>query len=559
MAMGGNRHSSRYGGRRSGNARPQAKRWELELQALEQRFLMSASPYAGFTNGPPTDPSFFPIGVWYQNLTTTVINGYAAMGVNVYVYPDTGMTTTFLNLMKTDGMYAVLPQDSFGLSQVSNKTIIGWFNPPDEPDNAQPNGSGGYTDPINPQVQISQYNTLKAADSTRPILLNLGQAVAWDGYVGRGSRTGHPEDYGYNSTYKWTNGVTYTGGYTKGSDIAAFDFYPMNSTSSTVGGKISVLANGVSRLVSWSPPGHPIWNYIETTDITVGDSAPGPTPAQVKAEVWLSLVHGSMGIMYFCHQFPEPPYSTHKLLDDPVMNPAVTAIDAQIKSLAPVLNSATLASGTVTTGTGASVHLDFMAKTMGTDGYVFAVADQASNGMAMFRDPNMTSAEGTVEVIGENRTLPLVDGVFRDNFGASGVHLYRVIGHAGFSPELSAPMVTADINGDGTVNFADFVILSNHFGTSTTSGIGVGDLNGDGSVTFADFVILSNNFGNSASLVVTADAAASATTSLAAASDTTATAKALHGKKAQRVQTVGLDVMQTSLLVDARQGRQARL
>ena len=36
-------------------------------------------------------------------------------------------------------------------------------------------------------------------------------------------------------------------------------------------------------------------------------------------------------------------------------------------------------------------------------------------------------AEGvkTVEVIGENRTITLKDGVFKDNFKAWDVHLYR--------------------------------------------------------------------------------------------------------------------------------------
>jgi hypothetical protein len=547
MVMGGRRWRRERGAGRA--------RW-LVLEGLEGRVLMAGSPYAGFSNGPPTDPNFFPIGVWYQNLTNATIDGYAAMGVNVYVYPDTGMTTTLLTRIKNDGMYAVLPQDAFGLGQVANKTIIGWFNPPDEPDNAQWNGST-YTDPINPQTEISQYNTLHAADATRPILLNLGQGVAWDGWVGRGARTGHTEDYGYNSTYKWTNGVTYTGGYTKGSDIAAFDFYPENATNAAVAGKMSVLANGVNRLVGWSAPGHPVWNYIETTDITVGDSAPGPTPAQVKAEVWLSLVHGSMGIVYFAHQFPG---STHALLDDPVMHPAVTAIDTQIKSLAPVLNSATVSSGTMTTGVGGAVHVDFMTKNYGGDSYVFGVTPQdgsvgsngANSGAAMFRDASKGAVDGTVEVIGENRTVPLVDGVFRDTFATAGVHLYRVIGVSGFTPASSAVVVTGDINGDGTVNFADFVILSNNYGTASGQGGGVGELNGDGTVNFGDFVILSNNYGATAGLLAGADAGV--TTAAALVTDAAPSKKKRwRGRRGhEKVKVQGLDVMQMTMLQDVR-------
>ena len=54
-----------------------------------------------------------------------------------------------------------------------------------------------------------------------------------------------------------------------------------------------------------------------------------------------------------------------------------------------------------------------------------------------------------------------------------------------------------DIDGDGTVGFSDFLILSDNFGTQV-SGTGhlQGDLDCSGDVAFADFLVLSNNFGN---------------------------------------------------------------
>ncbi|MDP9173964.1 MAG: hypothetical protein M3O30_08885 [Planctomycetota bacterium] len=52
-----------------------------------------------------------------------------------------------------------------------------------------------------------------------------------------------------------------------------------------------------------------------------------------------------------------------------------------------------------------------------------------------------------------------------------------------------------DANLDGKVDFADFVILSNHFGSTATKW-DQGNFNYDGGVDFADFVILSNNFGD---------------------------------------------------------------
>lgn len=51
--------------------------------------------------------------------------------------------------------------------------------------------------------------------------------------------------------------------------------------------------------------------------------------------------------------------------------------------------------------------------------------------------------------------------------------------------------IIGDIDGNGTVEFADFLILSVNFGTDAEAG----DLNDDGKVDFADFLLLSDNFG----------------------------------------------------------------
>jgi hypothetical protein len=62
-----------------------------------------------------------------------------------------------------------------------------------------------------------------------------------------------------------------------------------------------------------------------------------------------------------------------------------------------------------------------------------------------------------------------------------------------------------DIDGDGQVQFSDFVILSNNFNQQVPPGTS-GDLDGDGLVQFSDFVILSNNFGQTAEPIIPAAA-----------------------------------------------------
>ena len=57
-------------------------------------------------------------------------------------------------------------------------------------------------------------------------------------------------------------------------------------------------------------------------------------------------------------------------------------------------------------------------------------------------------------------------------------------------------VLAGDIDGNGTVEFADFLALSNKFGTACPDC--PEDLNSSGTVDFADFLILSANFGKAA-------------------------------------------------------------
>ena len=63
--------------------------------------------------------------------------------------------------------------------------------------------------------------------------------------------------------------------------------------------------------------------------------------------------------------------------------------------------------------------------------------------------------------------------------------------------EVSAcdPTTQGDLDGNGQVEFADFLILSANFGGEGGSHT-VGDIDCNGSVEFADFLVLSSTFGS---------------------------------------------------------------
>lgn len=363
------------------------------------------SPYVKWKNGPPYDDSFFPIAVWLQDPSKA--DSYKAAGFNTYVGLWEGPTEQQLSDLKKVGMKVICHQNEVGLKHIDDPTIIGWMHG-DEPDNAQPLGEGkGYGPPIPPEKIIEDYQKIRSADATRPVMLNLGQGVAWDGWHGRGVRTNHPEDYPQ---------------YIKGCDIASFDIYPVVHPNQQVVGKLWYVARGVERLVKWTEGRRVVWNCIECTRIS--NPKTKPTLQQVRCEVWMSIIHGSMGLIYFVHEW-QPKFNESAILSDPEMLSAVTKINRQIIELAPVLNGPTIENKASVLSDNNDIPVAIMMKERDGASYLFAVGMRNGETNATF---NIRGLEGarTVEVLGENRTVNSKDGVFKDNFRAWDVHLYRL-------------------------------------------------------------------------------------------------------------------------------------
>lgn len=69
-------------------------------------------------------------------------------------------------------------------------------------------------------------------------------------------------------------------------------------------------------------------------------------------------------------------------------------------------------------------------------------------------------------------------------------------------------LIPGDIDGDGSVGFPDFLILSGQFSQAADPAGSGADLDGDGEVGFPDFLLLSANFGRTAAVQANADAVA---------------------------------------------------
>ncbi|NQT87386.1 hypothetical protein HQ560_11515, partial [bacterium] len=363
----------------------------LFVVALAALARSGESPYAKWSHGPKVG---FPIAVWLQD--TRLAPRYKAAGINLYIGLWKGPTEKQLADLTKAGMPVICDQNAVGLAHKDDAIIVGWMHG-DEPDNAQSLGKGkGYGPPVLPAKIVADYKKIAAADPTRPVILNLGQGVAWDNWVGRGTRTRHPEDYAE---------------YVKGCDVVSFDIYPVASARKEVHGNLWYVPYGVERLKKWAAP-RPVWNCIECTYIQATTKA---TPHQVRAEVWMSLIHGSRGLIYFVHEW-KPKFNAKALLDDAEMLKAVTAINKQVQALAPVLDAEALEVAVTSTVPVAAIARKHEGAT-----YVFAVGMKKGATRAVFQ---IAGLAGQAEVIGEGRTVPVRDGRIEDDFAEWDAHLY---------------------------------------------------------------------------------------------------------------------------------------
>jgi len=417
----------------------------------------SGSPYSKWSKGPSTDPNFFPIAVWLQNPANA--QAYKDIGINTYVGLWAGPTESQLAELNVRTMPVICDQNSVGLTSANNHIIKSWMQI-DEPDNAQWNGSG-YDPCIDPNIIKQRYSQMVSNDNARPVLLNFGRGVSDENWIGRGTCTGHLEMYPE---------------YIKGADIISYDIYPVTEYGN--GDKLDMVAKGVVRLVNWANRQKIVWNAIETTHIT--NQTLRPTASQIRSEVWMSIIHGSMGIIYFIHEW-YPSFREDAIFRYPEIAQGVKELNAQITELAPVLNSDTIENAVTVTST---VPIKVMVKKYENKTYIFAVAMQNSNTVGNFSIDGFTG-NTTAAVLGEGRLVEVNNGQFSDSFTGYGVHLYSI--------ETGVAVLYGDVSGDSEITAYDAALTAQAavaLITLTSDQAKAADVDGNGEVTAYDAALI---------------------------------------------------------------------
>ncbi|MBE1565021.1 hypothetical protein [Nonomuraea africana] len=371
------------------------------------------------------DPAFFPIGVWYESVLTDqdVLTDKEA-GLNLYVELTDDSSPRLI--------------DKHGMSAITSKPLpgagtetVGWLIADEadmfpRPGNAQWDGRlGGAGDPcIPPKGEGCGFTAMKTLKDKLP----------------EGDGRMYYANYGKGVGLWWSDkdNSQFVNGYT---DIVSTDMYWYTDAGICVEAKTILkfpdnecpraadygwLMDKQRALDAMDGKLQPVYNFVEVGWPFSDQNGTGVRtikPDELKGAVMSSIIHEARGILYFNHSFGGPCTSQHALREPCYkdVRAAATEVNKQIGQLAPVLNTQ---SYVFDFGKG----LETMLK--GHDGsfYVFAMIERGDQpGERSLTLPPELAASGEVEVLFENRTIPVDNGRFTDTFQAEhSYHIYKI-------------------------------------------------------------------------------------------------------------------------------------
>nr|MDT0658400.1 hypothetical protein [Micromonospora sp. DSM 115978] len=389
--------------------------------------------YSRFSPSLPADPSFFPIGVWLESVTTPADTASdSAAGLNTYVELTANSDPA---LVRAAGMHAITsPIGKHGPETtgwfISDEADM-WAGPGDDAWTGNYPGQGNVCEPADGRcgytVQREASERLPTDDRLR--MTNYGKGISfWQSDTEAGRFVNDYADIVSVDTYWLTDGAIC--GFNEGGLFFDEDLLVSADGADRLPPELchrpanyGLTIDRVRKLVD--PAGSkPVWSFVEVGWPFKEDHYPQAEPEEITAAVWSSLIHGARGIVYFNHSFGGDCLTQHALREEcyAEVRAAVTAVNARIKRLAPVLN-APYADGVASVSTGVDLA------TKWHDGHFYLLAGSAGDPVAEATFSLPCVGTHQVTVLDENRTIEARDGVFTDSFAdGNAVHLYRIDG-----------------------------------------------------------------------------------------------------------------------------------
>lgn len=231
----------------------------------------------------PVKNKFFVLGTYVQ--PPHMFATWKGRGINTLVEPPDGQNLEEWNTAAVQNqLYMIRPPRSNPALDANQEYLLAWAHE-DEPSNVYPGATGvDYntvnTTPAEIDAIASQWRSALPTGVEIPIYLNL--------------TGGHLTDQFINETIM----RDYVD--SESTDLIAHDYYTINSKQPMIylqDGYVSTRqGHAIDRLTNFSR-GKPQYSFIESSDYNNDGTL--PTAAQMRAQIWSSVIHGAVGIIYF--------------------------------------------------------------------------------------------------------------------------------------------------------------------------------------------------------------------------------------------------------------------
>jgi hypothetical protein len=217
----------------------------------------------------------------------------------------------------------------------------------------------------------------------------------------------------------------------KWTDVTTFDLYPVTGWNQP--SRIPDVGLATKQLVGMARQGQAVWTVVEASDQELSWTPPetkGPTAAQMRAEVWMSIAAGAKGIGYFTISFGRNKnFQWNNLTDE--IKAELKRTNGQLTELAgPIVLGDTDKKLTVTGDE---------TKDPATKGHAIMAIRKEYQGKTYVIAVNMTPAAvkptfqletppgaSTADLYKENRTVDVKNATFTDDFAPLAVHIYQL-------------------------------------------------------------------------------------------------------------------------------------
>lgn len=366
-----------------------------------------------------TDPGFFPLGVWFESvLTQDDVDLDKAAGLNTYVELT---ENSDMSLVRDNGMFAMISKQIDGYG----KETVGWLLS-DEVDMWADSGDARWTgdhpgegEPCDPPGAGCGFTVMRTLIDRLP---DADGRMRYMNY-GKGVMMWLPDAEAAQFVNQYTDLVSTDIYWYTDANICeeAENFLDVPPEQCRLAAGYGSTVDRTRELDAQDDRRQPVYAFVQ-----VGwpgeDDDRAIEPDQIAGAVMNSLIHEARGIIYFNHNFGGPCISQHVLRDEcgAVVRPTVAEINRRITELAPVLNTQSYRHSF-------NPALDTMLKEHDDSFYLFAMLGRGSaTGQYVFTMPEGLRG-AIVEVLHENRELPIREGRFTDSFEAEhDYHIYKI-------------------------------------------------------------------------------------------------------------------------------------